>query len=96
MGSNVHRIFGFLRSGEYSVMLKNSYELIKHLSFSDISVDSHTAPTLPRLPHFMTDHSGKEVAITLARNGSTICPMTALVNYLTIRGPFEGALLEPR
>jgi len=91
-------VFGSLRSGEFSVMSKNSYELIKHLSFSDISVDSHTAPTLPslHLRHSKTDHFGKGVAITLARTGSTICPVTALVNYLTIRGPSEGALLEPR
>ena len=91
-------VFGFLRSGEFSVMSKKSYELIKHLSFSDISVDSHTAPSLPRLSlrHPKTDHFGKGVAITLARNDSTICPVTALVNYLTVRGLSEGSLLEPR
>jgi len=91
-------VFGFLRSGEYFVMSKNSYELTKHLSFSDISVDSHTAPTLPRLHlrYSKTDHFGKGAAITLARSDSTICPVTTLVNYLTIRGPSEGALLEPR
>ena len=85
---------GFLRSGEFTASSRNSYNPSKHLSFSDISTDSHTAPTLLRLHlrYSKTDQFGEGVTIILAWNGSVICPVTALVNYLSIRGSLEEAL----
>ena len=82
--------FGFMRSGEFSLAAKSAYDPKKHLSFSDVSVDIHHAPSMMRLHlrYSKTDQFGQGAFIFLARNDGDLCPVSALLKYLALRGLF--------
>ena len=86
--------FGFLWCGEFTVSSGASFDRAKHLAFQDISVDSHFEPTVlaVRIKASKTDQFGKGMTIFLGKAPSNLCPVTAVLSYIAIRGPAEGPL----
>lgn len=85
--------FGFMRAGEFTCSSRRAFSP-SMLSPQDISVDSHTNPTMVsiRLRQSKTDPFGMGVIINLGRTGHTICPVVAILSYLARRGQQQGPL----
>ena len=86
--------FGFLRAGEFTVPSSETYDSEVHLNLSDLAVDSHNEPTVVRIriKQSKTDPFRQGVDIYLGRTDSAICPVKALVHYITIHKPGPGPL----
>ena len=84
--------FGFMRSGEFTFQSKSSSGTI---SFSDLAIDSHSSPSLLciKLRKAKTDPFGKGVDIYMAKTGTTLCPVSAILDYIALRPKGEGPLL---
>ena len=78
--------FGFLRCGEFTVASGASFDRANHLAFQDISVDSHSEPTVlaVRIKASKTDQFGKGMTIFLGKAPSNLCPVTAVLSYIAI------------
>lgn len=85
--------FGFLRASEFTVP-PHGFLANKHLSLKDISVDKQPIPdnVFMQLKYSKTDQFGKGANIVLARTDTDVCPVSALMSYLHVRGPTPGPL----
>ena len=83
--------FGFFRLGE---LIEQSPTGPKGLSIADIAVDDVSNPKLLRihLRRSKTDQFGAGVHIFLGATGCAICPVDAMLVFLSQRGPAEGPL----
>lgn len=83
--------FGFLRSGEFTSTDSSAPPSI--LS-SDVAVDSHSDPSVlrVRLRRAKTDPFGNGINIYMGKTGSSLCPITAILNFLAVRASVEGPL----
>ena len=65
-----------------------------HLSIQDVAIDSHSNPTLVQLhlKQSKTDQFRQGAFIYLSRTGTDLCPVSALLAYLAIRGDAPGPL----
>ena len=83
--------FGFLRSGEFTVVPGGNQALV---SPRDIQVDSRQDSTYVAitLHGSKTDPFGVGCTLFVGRTNSIICPVTALLAYLAIRPPSPGPL----
>ena len=82
----MHRFFsGFLRVGEFTVPSEALYDPEVHLNLADISINSRTEPSLfcIRIKQSKTDPFRMGVDIFLGATQADVCPVQALVNYLT-------------
>ena len=88
--------FGFLRSGEITIPNAAAYDPAVHLNFSDISFDNASSPNIVqiRLKCSKTDPFRQGVNVHVGKTGQTLCPVSALLNYLTIRGNSPGLLFH--
>ena len=88
--------FGFLRSGEISIPNLSSYDSSVHLNYSDISVDNPFNPNIiqVRIKASKTDPFRNGVNIYVGKMGQSLCPVSALLNYLAVRGSEEGILFR--
>ena len=88
--------FGFLRSGEITISSLSAYDPFVHLNRADIAVNDPNNPTIIQLTikKSKTDPFRQGVNIFLGATGNTLCPVTALLNYLAIRGESEGPLFH--
>lgn len=70
--------------------------LLVHLNFSDISFDNASSPNIVqiRLKCSKTDPFRQGVNVHVGKTGQTLCPVSALLNYLTIRGNSPGLLFH--
>ena len=86
--------FGFFRSGELTVPSNTAYDEGAHLSFPDVSVDSLDNPQLlkVRVKSSKTDPFRVGVDIYIGRTNCSLCPVTAVLSYMTLRGPGPGPL----
>jgi len=87
--------FGFLRSGELCTSSANGFDMAVTLSPQDIAVDNITNPQLLRitLKVSKTDPFWEGVdEVCLARTKDDLCPVSAVLAWLTIRGTSEGPL----
>lgn len=86
--------FGFMRSGEMTVPSESAFDPASHLCFEDVSIDDITAPSVVklRLKASKTDPFRNGVEIVLGRTHAALCPVTALLSYLAIRGNRPGFL----
>ncbi len=86
--------FGFFRSGELTVPSFASYDVASHLGPQDISVDNATNPSLVQfnLKSSKTDPFRKGVQVVVGRTGNDLCPVVAILAYLSFRGTKPGAL----
>ena len=84
--------FGFMRSGEFTFQSKSSSGTI---SFSDLAIDSHSSPSLLciKLRKAKTDPFGKGVDIYMAKTGTTLCPVSSILDYIALCPKGEGPLL---
>lgn len=88
--------FGFLRAGEFTVPSDTSFDPHSHLTPLDIAVDNHEAPTLirVRIKQSKTDPFRQGVHIFLGRTNNQLCPVAAMLSYLTSRGTSPGPLFK--
>ena len=86
--------FGFLRVSEFTVPTQQDYNESTHLSLKDISVDNRSNPRLIklRIKQSKTDPFRQGVDIYLGATDTPICPVSALMPYLTERGAQPGPL----
>ena len=65
-----------------------------HLSFRDLAVDNAKVPSVIslHLRHSKTDPTFKGVKVYIGRTGDDLCPVSALLHYLTARGNHPGPL----
>ena len=88
--------FGFLRSGEITVPDASSYDPSVHLNFSDIAADIPHSPTIMqiKLKASKTDPFRQGVDVHIGKTNNALRPVTALLNYLSIRGNIPGLLFH--
>ena len=86
--------FGFMRSGEFTLTSATAFNPTCHLSIQDVAIDSHSNPTLMQLhlKESKTDQFRQGAFIYLSRTGTDLCPVSALLAYLAIRGDVPGPL----
>ena len=86
--------FGFLRCSEFTVPTQDSFDNTTHLSYRDVSVDNWHDPQLIsiRIKQSKTDPFRKGVSLILSKTNELVCPVTALLPYLAVRGSNEGPL----
>ena len=80
--------FGFLRCSEFTVPSQEEYCPTSHLSLQDIVVDSRTSPTMIQvtIKQSKTDLFRIGCKLCLGKTGVDICPISAILPYLAIRG----------
>ena len=88
--------FGFLRCSEFTVPQQDSYDRTVHLSTSDIAVDNRLSPSTVRvhIKQSKTDPFRQGVHLYLGKTDQDICPVAAILPYLTIRGSTPGPLFR--
>ena len=86
--------FGFLRAGELTISSAATYDPAVHLSVEDVSVDSREAPSRVRLiiKQSKTDPFRTGAVEFLGRTTNDLCPVAAVLAYLTRRGSTPGLL----
>ena len=88
--------FGFLRSGEITIPAATAYDPTVHLNFADIAVNNPSDPSIiqVKIKASKTDPFRQGVLIHIGKTGCRLCPVQALLNYLTIRGKSPGPLFH--
>ena len=86
--------FGFFRAGELTIRTESGYDASAHVSFQDVSIDSLTTPqTLQvRLKSSKTDPFRTGVDVFVGRTYCSLCPVSAVLDYMTRRGSAPGPL----
>ena len=86
-------LFAFLRTGEFTCPSSAAYNS-SMLSWGDIQVDSHDHPSYLRivLRHSKTDLFGAGVSLFVGATGDTLCPVAAVLSYLSVRPSGPGPL----
>ena len=86
--------FGFLCYSEFTIPSQDTFNDAVHLSFNDISVDDKQNPevTAIRIKQSKTNPFRKGVTLMLGKTGNMVCPVSALLPYLAIRGSKHGPL----
>lgn len=86
--------FGFLRAGEVCVPADNEFDAGAHLTFRDVSVDCKLEPSMVqiRVKASKTDPFRQGCDVFVGRTGKQLCPVTAIVAYLAVRGTKGGPL----
>ena len=85
--------FAFLRAGEMTIPSNESYDASVHL---DISVDDSKNPSIMRvrIKQSKTDPFRKGVDLYVGKTGSQLCPVSATLRYLCVRGMSPGPLFR--
>ena len=85
--------FGFLRCSEFTVP-SAGFQSDVHLTPRDILVDKKPFPDslVVKLKKSKTVQFKRGFSVVLARSDSQICPVSALLAYLHLRGPSQGPL----
>ena len=88
--------FGFLHSGELTAAEDGEFDPKQHLSFRDIAVDNPADPSVlsVRIKQSKTDPFRQGVTIFVGRTNTPLCPVTAVLAYLAVRGQGEGPLFR--
>ena len=86
--------FGFMRSGEMTLPAESAFDPNTHLSFKDVSIDCIENPKIVKLnlKASKTDPFRKGVEVVLGKTDNELCPVTALLAYLALRGSGPGFL----
>lgn len=90
--------FAFLRSGELTVPSDTAYDEGAHLSFQDVAADSLVNPRSlrVRIKASKTDPFRLGVDVYVGRTECDLCPVAAVLTYMTERGPGPGPLFMCR
>ncbi len=86
--------FGFLRAGEFTVPDDSSFDPSVHLCWGDLAVDKPVNPAVlsVTLKASKTDPFRKGITLYIGRATSDLCPVSAVLAYLTVRGKKPGPL----
>ena len=84
--------FGFLRSGEIVVPADSAYDRGVHLSWGDVRVDNTADPQYleVHIKASKTDPFRHGVSIYLGRSQADLCPVSAVLAYMVLRGMTPG------
>ena len=76
--------------------IDEEYDPSVHLSVHDISVDDDKDPSVLciRIKQSKTDLFRKGVDLFVGKTGSVLCPVTAMLGYLCVRGMESGPLFN--
>ena len=87
--------YGFLRAAEFTVP-PSGFDPDRHLTVSSVAVDQRPFPATAfiSLKYSKTDQFGKGCTVVLACSDSPLCPVSALMAYLHMRGPGPGPLFR--
>ena len=90
--------FYFCRAGETTVPSEDSYNPDSHLSYSDIAVNDAKTPSIVslRIKQSKTDQERVGTRVVIGKTGDDICPINALLTYLSRRGDKPGPLFQWR
>lgn len=86
--------FGFLRAGELTIPSDSAYDPSTHLSWGDLAVDAPENPTVLSvlLKASKTDPFRKGITLYIGQVPSDLCPVSAMLAYLLLRGRRNGPL----
>ncbi len=86
--------FGFLRSLEFTVPNATAFSSHLHLSVNDVTVDQRLDPSQIQvnIKVSKTDPFRQGCIIPLGQGRSPLCPVEAVLSYLSIRGGTSGQL----
>ena len=89
-------LFGFLRSGEVVAPNQHEFDPGTTLCYSDILVDSKLKPTMIQatIKASKTDPFRQGVSLYLGATGMQLCPVTAVLAYMVVRGNSPGPLFH--
>ena len=87
-------LFGFFRLGELLIASASSEEesTQARLSWGDVAIDSSPIPTTIRvfLRVSKCDQMGRGAYVFVGRTNNLLCPVTAVLAYMTKRGTIPG------
>lgn len=88
--------FGFFRAGELTVPTLSSYDTTRHLNWGDVAVDNPQSPSMikVRLKRSKTDQLGRGADVLVGKTGCTLCPVAAVLAYMTVRGDSQGPFFK--
>ena len=88
--------FTFCRSGEITVPSADRFDPGAHLSFHDVQCDNPHNPSIISLhiKQSKTDQTRKGVKVYMGKTNDDLCPVSALLLYLELRGPHAGPLFQ--
>ena len=88
--------FSFLRCGEVVISLDASYNPQVNLSLEDVRVDSQVKPSYVEvnIKASKTDPFRQGVRVYLGATSRDICPVSAILHYLALRGTGPGPHLQ--
>lgn len=88
--------FGFFRSGEITVVSDSAFDIGTHLTFKDITVNSISDPQSMKihLKTSKTDPFRRGVDVFVGTTGNLLCPVSAMLSYLVVRGSEPGFLFK--
>ncbi len=90
--------FGFMRIGELTVPTEDGYDASSHLSWGDVSVDDPNSPSRMevRIKASKTDPFRQGISLFIGKVASDLCPVSAILAYMVVRGKSEGPLFRFR
>ena len=84
--------FGFFRLGELLPDSLASFDPATGLVWGDVAIDSHSNPLMIQfhLKKSKCDQYGSGSNVVVGRTGNVLCPVTAILQYIKIRGDQPG------
>ena len=88
--------FGFFRSGEITLQSTTSFNPATHLAWGDVAVDSRQTPTMLKvhLKRSKSDQLGKGVDVFIGHTSNPLCPVSAVLSYIMVRGTAAGPFFQ--
>jgi len=86
--------YGFFHLGEITSPTETIYDASIHLCFGDLAVDDLSDPRILTLTlkQSKTDQLRSGANVCIAKTGTDLCPVAALLSYVAIRGDKPGPL----
>ena len=86
--------FAFLRAGQLIIPNDSGFDASSHLAWGDIGVDNPKYPVVlsVRLKASKTDPFRKSITLYVGKGSPDICPVSAVLAFLVVRGAGPGPL----
>ena len=84
--------FGFFRLRELLPESPTSFNQATNLAWGDVAVDNHSTPRMVQFHVKVSkcDQFGAGSDVVIGRTGNDLCPVTALLRYIEVRGNLPG------
>ena len=88
--------FGFMRAGELTAPSTSTYDPAVHLCVGDIAIDDPHIPSRIQvsIKQSKTDPFRRGVQLCIGKTGTKLCPVAALLDFLSVRGSTAGFLFR--